>query len=489
MNVSKFIELANTGKNIFITGMAGTGKSFTINKWMKQLKDTDNAKKLDSIYISASTGIAAIQVGGQTLHRIFGMGLGVGKIDVLVSNMKKRQELRDTWASMKTLIIDEISMMDIGFFIRVSKVVSILRSEVLKNPSLEHIPFGGIQIILVGDFLQLKAIKDYVETLFVDGKEVTKTYKYLFQHPIWDQLNLNIIYLQEPMRYITTSETDKNTSDKVDKDDAYVKRGIEFFNILSDIRIGKLTPRVKDMIKYCSREPQPYKGIFPTIIYSTNQEVDDFNAKQLASLKGKPEFYDAIFSSSGSKEYLSKEDMVKSSLTTDPIVLKVGAQVMLLVNKPDFKLANGSRGVVVGFTPRGSNNISYPIVEFMNGQKIEITPHTWSQTVKVPKDGTIIKHRYSLKNLPLKLAYSITCHKSQGTSLDNAYVSLSKCFSPGQIYVALSRCRDMDNLYISDWNPKVFNRCLPDKECIDFYNQIGSTISDTDINKDSTNNK
>ena len=164
---------------------------------------------------------------------------------------------------------------------------------------------------------------------------------------------------------------------------------------------------------------------------------------------------------------MSKEDMIRSSRSPDPLVLKIGAQVMLLVNKLDLGLCNGSRGVIIGFK---EDTQSYPVVRFMNGKIITIEPHTWSCSVYVKDIDE--KKRATLSQLPLRLAYAISIHRAQGLTLDSVYLSLSSCFESGQLYVALSRCRSKEHTYIKDWDEKSFWKCKPDKRALFFYQQL-----------------
>lgn len=414
--------------NTFITGGAGTGKSYL----SRELADKDS-----NIYVTSSTGISALQIGGVTLHRLLGLGLCQGTPEALARRMLKNKRLYSTWKNMKTLIIDEISMLDVGLFVRVSNIMKIVR----ENNS----PWGGIQLILVGDFLQLPPVETYHEE---DINGNIRAYKYLFQHPIWNELNLRIINLTEPRR------TDDN----------------DYYLFLCDIRNGILSDRVKDFIKARSIKPRIRDGIIPTILISTNREVDEFNMKKLERL---PPISDTIDSHSYRGEFHTtmtgvdssriKSDIARQCLAPNPLYLRVGAQVMLLINMADLGLCNGSRGVVIGFDEK-----KLPIVKFLDGQVLTITPHTWTSDIKTDKKV----YRSTWKHLPIKLAWAVTIHKSQGLTLDSVIVNLTNCFSSGMIYVALSRCRNPNDMFISGWRDDEFIRCRPDTSVLNFYSSL-----------------
>lgn len=491
---TKIKEVLDQGKNIFLTGPGGTGKSYQTQRIVEYLNE--------NVSVAAPTGAAAIQVGGVTLHSLLGQGLFLGSVENLIEKMKRirggandKDSPLSRWCVMDTLLLDEVSMVDVSLFVRASKVIQAIRRDVYENPhnynnirvsrlsnlSKDEVekrlssPWGGIRLILVGDFLQLPPIQPYVEQIGVrtekdiHGNEVqvpvTKSYRYLFEHPIWQEMNLTTIYLTEPKRFQGADISDEESSD--------------YFNILSDIRLGILSDRVRNFMNECSKKPQAKRfpslddlsttgaTIIPTVLIATNKEVDKHNSDQLSKLPGKEYIYHAVFRCN-SRTSVSKEDMVRSCLAPDPLVLKVGAQVMLLVNKLDLGLCNGSRGVVVGFR-EGSNN---PIVQFMNGKVITIDPHTWSCSARMKSDE---KCRASLIQIPLRLAYALSVHKSQGQNCDSVWLSMDTCFESSQIYVALSRCKDRRYLFIKGWSEQVWNKCLPDRRAIEFYQNLQSS--------------
>lgn len=449
--------------NIFITGSAGTGKSFLLKELLPKLEGT--------VCVTASTGISAINIGGTTLHKLVGLGLAKENKDVLLTKIHRNKRLRNLWQSIDVLVIDEISMMDIGFFIKISEIIASVRGEVIPMSKIN--PFGSITLILIGDFLQLPPVTIYEDSGI--------KYKYLFEHPIWNDMNLKTIMLSNPKRYVTYTGDNQSICDitmdilKGNMNKSYVEpimdissddEGYKFFKILSDVRLGKNTSIVQEFIKKSAVKPKiSNNGIAPTVLIAINKEVDKYNNDQLAKLTTQEKTYKALFKAS-KDSLITESDMLKTCLAPETLSLKIGAQVMLLVNMPDLELGNGSRGIVIGYSDSG-----YPLVQFLNDKKLMVTPHTWSASIKYEIDGSSNSSKSELTQIPLKLAYSLTIHKSQGLSLDCVYLYSSSIFASGQLYVALSRCRDSNYLYTIGLDNAVLARSKPDKSVIEFYNK------------------
>lgn len=411
----------DSNRNLFITGGAGTGKSYLLNQYLSTLDTTKTA-------ICASTGVAALLIGGITFHRFLGLQLFEGTVESLITkvNARRNAQIKKRYIETETIIIDEISMMDLETFVKASQVIANIRG----NPD---IPFGGIRIILVGDFFQLPPIKQFEDCTF------------LFQHPVWKLLDLEVINLTEPKRF-----TDEDP---------------EFPIILDNVRWGKYTVRVKEFIESHLRQSEPHpSGICPTNFVSHNKVCDMENASKLKELTGKEYVFTAKFSSNISPPLVTKSDMLKGVLLPEEMILKVGAQVMLITNGVNPSLANGSRGIITDFSPTG-----YPIVEFMSGVNIEIKEHEFK--VETRTNGNVL-HRSKLLHIPLRLAWTTTSYKSQGASMDYITCDLSGCFAPCEIYVLLSRIRDPKYLYIKNFQPRAWRTCLPKQEVIDFYKNL-----------------
>lgn len=420
-------EMLNSSSNFFLTGSGGCGKSYLI----KELK----SKSDDGMLITASTGIAAINVEGCTLHRALGLRLFKGTVDSLEAQMRKREGLMKKWRSIHTLVIDEISMFDIGTFVRASQLMSRIRSN--------KRPWGGIKVILGGDMLQLPVIKKYKE----DGI----TYSYLFEHPVWQEMDIQVRVLDTPYRYVSR----------------------DFFDTLSDVRYGVLSDRVKDLIKQCTRKPEKHpSGIIPTVVFSHNADVDGYNNEKLARLPGEEHEYIATFVSTFNGERIEttkerKDSILDHTRVSEVLRLKINCQVLLMVNTIHDNLANGSRGVVIGFD---DNNV--PLVRFMNGLELPIPLNTWDEGHPREIHGRLEWENHRVTQIPLRLGYSVSAHRCQGLTLDTAYLSLSRAFCPGHLYIMMSRCRDPQHMYLSGFDEKIWHKCRPDPSVVQFYRDL-----------------
>ena len=378
------------GKNIFITGPGGTGKSAIIKIFKKKY----NNSKI--ISITSTTGTSAILLNGTTLHSYLGIGTGADTVEKLVSKITGWKWLRERWCNLQCLIIDEISMLDPDLFDKLEYIARIIR----KN----SIAFGGIQLILSGDFLQLPCV----------GTE-----KFCFQAQSWDLCMDNTIYLTDIIRQ------GDNT----------------FQNCLNNIRVGNITPEVHDILESCRGKVLNNNfGIIPTKLYSTNADVDRINNIELDKLsKNNIQFYQYDM------EIKVQGNVNKTNLSTKykkycnapaEIQLCVGAQVILLKNLDMANgLANGSRGIIVKFID------DFPMVKFLNGMEILITPNLW----EIKENDKVVLY---MQQLPLKVAYALSIHRGQGCSLDYVQVDLSNIFEYGQAYVALSRVKNLSGLSI-----------------------------------------
>lgn len=384
-------EMMIKGYNVFITGMAGTGKTSVV-KMFYQI-----AKYNKKIGITSTTGISALLFGGSTLHSFTGIGLGNGSVFSLTQKIQKNGFMRNRWRKLDILIIDEVSMLSPVLFDKLEEIARIIR----KNSK----PFGGIQLILSGDFCQLPCVQSE---------------KFCFQSEIWDNCVHKTIYLNEIIRQ---------------KDTAFQK-------VLNNIRIGNITQDVIDLLESrVDKNLDNSYGIKPTQLFSTNASVDYINEQELDKLTeiSDVEFFEyemELEIPKKTKTYLV-EKYLKSCSAVDQLQLCVGAQVMLLHNLDiDNGLVNGSRGIIVDFVE------DLPIVKFLNGTQTFIDYHTW----EIEDNDKLIM---SITQIPLKLAWCLTIHKCQGVSLDYAEVNLENIFEYGQAYVGLSRIKNIEGLSIS----------------------------------------
>jgi len=402
----RILDWVIAGENVFFTGAGGTGKSFLLNAIKERLVGQSNT------YVTALTGIAATNIGGTTLHSFAGIGIGDAD-DFYRYVCTKNQKARLRWLHAKILLVDEISMLSAELFERLERLACLIR----QNNSF----FGGIQIIFLGDFLQLPPI----------GKNKKTNPRKAFESEIWQKAHFKQLNLTTPFRQ---------------------KGNDTMVEALNNIRYGNITESVKQFIASVQRPIVYQDGILPTKLYARNVNVDAENNIQLEKLQGESRVYTA--KCDGVLQDI--EDMRRNCLAPDTLQLKVNAQVMYLINNPEHALVNGSRGVVVGFTS-GRN---LPVVQFSNGKPpFVVQEHVWEKRVA----GRICATK---TQIPLKLAWAISIHKSQGMSISRCQISLKECFEVGQAYVALSRATNQDGLEITSYDATCI---VADPKVIQYY--------------------
>jgi ATP-dependent DNA helicase PIF1 len=383
------LSVMMSGINVFLTGAPGSGKTYVLNQCVKRMERSGR-----KVAVTASTGIAASHLGGSTIHSWSGLGI----LDELNPEDLKRlaasEKLKKRYNSCDVLVIDEISMLHGHRLDMINRLAKLLRGS--------DQAFGGLQVILVGDFFQLPPIsRDRNYSDFVYTAEA------------WAELNPAICYLTEQHRQ--TSQDG-------------------LLSFLEAMRSEQLSDDHFELIKDRIANTIP-EDLVVTKLYSHNIDVDAINERHLAALSGKLRSYSMQTKGSKAKvEQLSKGLLVSADLS-----LKIGAEVMFVANNFGAGFVNGSRGQVIGFEQ------DMPLVQLINGKIVRVEPHTWS----LSEDGLI---RAEVEQLPLRLAWAITIHKSQGMSLDAAEIDLSRAFTPGMGYVALSRVRSLEGLYIKGLN-------------------------------------
>ena len=388
MDQKTALKILHSGENVFITGQAGSGKTFLLNKFINEAR-----KKGKTVAVTATTGLAATHLNGTTIHSWSGMGVANSISGNFYSKIRKPR--RENICETDILIIDEISMLH---DYRLDMVNAILK-KIRKNNS----PFGGIQLVMSGDFFQLPPINRYDDEF--KGGFVTESVA-------WRQAGLKICYLNEQHR-----QADEELS-----------------AILTAMRTNNLKrDQVQTLLDRIDAEAPSNEIV--TKLYTTNRDVDIINKKELAKIKGKSYFYSQ--ETEGTKHYV---EVLRRAILAAPILeLKKGAHVMSIKNSPDGKYVNGSLGEVVDF------KYGDPVVKFNNGNTVRIKTSEWNLA-----DGEIVLA--SIEQIPLKLAWAITVHKSQGMTLDGAEIDLSRAFVEGMGYVALSRVKNLHSLYLKGLN-------------------------------------
>lgn len=404
-NEQKYVlDAVTSGKNVFFTGGAGTGKSFLVNKIIGILPP-------DTTFVTASTGVAAYQIGGTTLHSFAGIGSGAAVISSCVE-LAMRSTVAKQWKKCKTLIIDEISMVDGNYFKKLEHVARAVRGNKL--------PFGGIQLVLTGDFLQLPPV--------VKGKDERR---FAFETSAWQRcVQLNIELTQV-----------KRQSDQ------------QLVSILTRLRVGQCWDEDVATLKSTRKHVVEKNGITATKLCTHTDDVNMINKRELEKLTGEEKTFVAMDSDPSLKTFLNNTTSVEHTLR-----LREGAQVMLLKNLNIVAgLVNGARGAVIGWSNNGN-----PIVKFMNGTSHEVKMEKW-----IVKSGG--GNQITRSQIPLRLAWAFSIHKSQGMTLDCVEVSLSKVFECGQAYVALSRAKNLKSLRILDF----VSTCVrADQKVIKFYQNL-----------------
>ncbi|KAL0280093.1 UNVERIFIED_CONTAM: hypothetical protein PYX00_001485 [Menopon gallinae] len=379
------LQAAKDGHNIFFTGSAGTGKSHL-------LKSIASALPPDVTFATASTAMAASQIGGTTLHQFAGIGMGQGSVQHLVS-LASRPGAQAVWKKCQHLIIDEISMVHGDFFEKLEYIARKIR----KNEK----PFGGIQLILCGDFFQLPPV----------GNPVV----FCFQTKAWEKCITRMFELKEIHRQ----------SDPV------------LINILQNVRLGRITDDITKKLQDTALHNIEKNGILATRLCTHTAESVSINQSKLDELPGEVKTFKAVDEPESLSSFIDKQSRVQST-----VPLKIGAQVMLLKNLNISKgLVNGARGVVVKFDTDG-----LPIVQFNSGTHKIMREKFVSKSVT----GAVL----SRTQIPLTLAWAFSIHKSQGLTLDCIELSLARVFEPGHSYVALSRVKSLGCLRVLDFNSK-----------------------------------
>ena len=384
------LDILKMGENVFLTGPAGSGKTFVLNQYIKYLK-----QKEISVAITASTGIAATHLNGQTIHSWSGLGVKDQLTEKDLARMKKKFFYRRRFSKTKVLVIDEISMLSAHQLDLIDKICRFF-----KYPML---PFGGLQVILCGDFFQLPPISR--------GNQKAQ---FATEATAWDELNPKICYLNEQHRQEDQS----------------------MLEILNAIRADQVDAKILKSI--LSRKNQEIKKnkVRPTRLFTHNANVDAINQQELGKIKGKSLNYKMY---SDGNEALTGM-LKRSCLTPEELVLKKGAMVMFVKNNFEKGYVNGTLGKIVDF-----EKTRLPVVETFNGETITAGPEIWS----IEEDDKVLAF---ISQIPLRLAWAITVHKSQGMTLDAAEIDLAKSFEYGMGYVALSRVRSLQGIKLLGLN-------------------------------------
>lgn len=392
MTQKEALDILKMGHNVYLTGAAGSGKTHLLNSYIAYLKSHDV-----DVGITASTGIASTHLNGTTIHAWSGIGIRDRLTESDLEGMEEKSYLWKRFERAKVLVIDEVSMLHHFRLDLVDRVLRFFK----RNEE----PFGGLQVVLCGDFFQLPPVSRMGDT----------PSQFIYKALSWKALDLKVCYLHEQYR---------QTEDGL-------------LSILNAIRKNDIDDDIMEQLRdrYNKDPVIKLKDVRPTKLYTHNSNVDEINHGHLGEIQSEAHTYTMIEKGRGPL----LEVLKKSCLAGERITLKKGAQVMFIKNNFDAGYVNGTLGKVVAFDHEG------PIVETLSGKHITVLPESW----RVEEEGKV---KAEISQIPLRLAWAITVHKSQGMSLDAVEVDLSKSFEKGMGYVALSRVRTIDGLKLLGLN-------------------------------------
>ncbi|KAJ6444754.1 mitochondrial DNA helicase (Pif1) [Purpureocillium lavendulum] len=447
--------VVNKGTSVFFTGPAGAGKSVLMRAIIQELRDKYK-RDPERVAVTASTGLAACNIGGMTLHSFSGIGLGKEDASTLIKKIRRNPKAKNRWLRTKCLVIDEVSMVDGDLFDKLSQIGRTIRNN--------GRPWGGIQLVITGDFFQLPPVPDY------DKK---REVKFAFDAATWSTSIDHTIGLTQVFR----------------------QRDPVFARMLNEMRLGKITPETVNAFKALDRPLKFDDGVDSAELYPTRAQVDSSNEKRLRDLPGESHRYEAM--DTGDPKVRDK--LLANMMSPKSLDLKKDAQVMLIKNM-DETLVNGSLGKVIGFSDEKTFEMSsgyesgddgamakakrklsafsrteessphkYPVVQFVTStgvpRVILCQPEDWK--VELP-NGEIQAKR---TQLPLILAWALSIHKAQGQTLERVTVNLGKVFEKGQAYVALSRATTQQGLRVIGFDR---SKVMAHDRVVEFYGKLYS---------------
>lgn len=392
MQQEEAFNLLKMGKNIFLTGAAGAGKTYLLNKYINYLKENNVG-----VAVTASTGIAATHLQGVTIHSWSGIGVKDSLTSKDLEKLLTTNRIYRNYKKTKVLIIDEISMLHKH---QLDMVDAIARYILDCDQA-----FGGIQVILCGDFFQLPP---------VSLGSLAEEKQFAFEASVWKEGGFQVCYLHEQHR----------------------QGNDPLLAVLNDIRSGTAGEHTKVPLRTRYKK-EPQGATKATRLYSRNINVDSINEQELATIQGQEKIFTMLSVGFGALV----EGLKKSCLASEQLKLKIGAEVMFIKNDTAGRYVNGTRSIVVGF----DKSEGWPIVKTYDNEIIIAHPEEW----KYEDNGVV---RATITQVPLRLAWAITIHKSQGMTLDAAEIDLGDAFVPGMGYVALSRVRSLSGLKLMNLN-------------------------------------
>ncbi|MES2962796.1 MAG: AAA family ATPase [Bdellovibrionota bacterium] len=391
--------------NVFVTGGAGSGKSFLIRHFLK----TKDSKEFP---VLASTGAAAVIIGGRTFHSFFGLGIMEGGVAQTIEKASKNRRVVQRLKKIRGFIVDEVSMLS-GPTVHAAEIIC-------RRVRDSDLPWGGLRVVAVGDFAQLPPVER-------GGSGSRRSWAFL--DPVWEWTGFETHVLRTQTRC---------------RDD-------EFMKILAEVREGRVPPNVKDYLD--GKIAQPNAEFEGTRLFPRREETERFNLERLDALATEIKEFETIYSG----DARSVETLKKYSPLQDVLRIKEGALVMLRQNDPQGRWVNGSTGHVEKIQSHALK------IRLLNGRVIEIEKASFSL---MDAEGNTAA---AALNFPLSLAWASTIHKAQGATLDRMMVNLSNLWEPGQAYVALSRLTSGADLSIERWDARSIKT---DPEVLKFYERF-----------------
>ena len=391
MTQQSALDILKLGYNVYLTGSAGSGKTYLLNQYIAYLREHGV-----DVAVTASTGIAASHMNGVTIHSWSGLGVRHTLSEYDLEGMEEKRYLWDRFQKTKVLIIDEVSMLH---HYRLDLIDRIARFFKRNNA-----PFGGMQVILCGDFFQLPPV----------ARNGEPDAHFIYHSDAWKNLDLKVCYLTESHRH---------------NDPAFI-------SVLNAIRGNTMSNEtVNHLLARLNKEPESL--VKPTKLYTHNIDVDAINAAELEKVEG--DLHTHRMSDQGIEALTLA--LKSSCLAPATLHLKKGAQVMFVKNNYEAGYVNGTLGVVLSSAPQ------CVVVHTAQGKIINAVPQDWM----IEEDGKV---KAKITQMPLRLAWAITIHKSQGMTLDAAEIDLSKAFEKGMGYVALSRVKALSGLKLVGINDR-----------------------------------
>ncbi len=392
--------------NVFLTGGAGTGKSTVISEFIK---------KQEAVAVLASTGTAAILLGGRTLHSFFGLGIMEGGMDSVIERALKHRGIVQRLRKTKTILIDEISMIGANELVCAEKIARRARAN--------SAPWGGLRVVVIGDFAQLPPVVRSVPGQEESGRP------WCFLAETWRDTLFDPVVLREIVR----------------------SRDSDWNRILGELRWGSIEPASFEVIRERVRPvPLDFQG---TRLFARRAQVEALNQGRLKMLPGSAREYPTVYMGNAQRV----EDLKRNAPIPEVLFLKEGALVMFRQNDPDYRFVNGTLGRVSKMKDQEIH------VELLSGKTIELETNTFSL---LDAEGQILA---SATNFPLNLAWACTIHKAQGATLDRVHADLRGVWEHGQSYVALSRVRSIEDLTLEGISPQSFRL---DPEVLGFYRSL-----------------